>query len=231
MSLAPADVRPFYDASLLGLRLLDARLPEPRRFGPDADARWANFRGHLTAQDRLEILLRDGDAEHPGAFSARQVYGLDAVAEDEPFGGEWRGLDDSAAEQALARAAAGAPPAGVGELLVAVARLWGLEPAAIDLGTLTPTTRLLLAGSGAVLATARTFADRGDLSFGQQVGVVAACPGERHLAALAAATLGSRCPALFATAPGGPPGGPWDRAIVSSDATAEAAAAARARIS
>ncbi len=108
--LAPSDVRPFYDASLLGLRLLDARLPAPRRFGPDADARWANFRGHLTARDRIELLLRDGDAEHAGAFSARQVFEIYAVAEDEPFGGEWSGLDDSAAEQALARAAAGAPP-------------------------------------------------------------------------------------------------------------------------
>ena len=81
-----------------------------------------------------------------------------------------------------------------------------------------------------MIAAARAFTDRADLSFGAQIWVVAARPGERHLAALAAAALGSRGPALFAATPGGPAGGPWDRVVISGDATHDAEAAARARV-
>ena len=228
---APADVRSFYEASLVGLRFLDARLPVPRRFGADADARWANFRGHMTTRDRLDLLLRDGDAEHPGAFSARVAFELDAVAEDDAVGAEWPGLEDGEAE-ALVRAQVGRPaPGDVLATLRAAAAAWGLSPAPADPGHLSPPTRCLLAGSGAILATAAAFVGRSDLAFGEQVAVVASHPGERHLAMLAAATLGSRCPALVREDTAAPVAGiaRWDRAVMSLGAASAAQAAAPSR--
>ena len=45
-------IRAYYSAALAGLRFLEQRQPTGRRFGPDADARWTNFRGDLATADR-----------------------------------------------------------------------------------------------------------------------------------------------------------------------------------
>lgn len=222
---APA-IRAFYAASLIGLRLLDARLPSPRRFGPDADARWNNFAGHLTARDRLDILLRDADAEHPGAFSARLTFDLEAVIEDDPFGPTWPGLDRDTAAALFRTAAAAPPPEDIAAALQDAAAAWGLAPARIDVGPLDDSTHVLLTGAGALLSLALTFAGRTELSFGGQVTLIATHPAERHLAALAAAALASRCPRILSPTAGAPPGARWDRALASPDADP----AARARV-
>ncbi|NVL83835.1 hypothetical protein [Escherichia coli] len=65
------NVDAFYEASLRKLRFVEARSPTKRRSGADADALWKSFKGHLTASDRLDLLLRDADIEHGGAFGAR----------------------------------------------------------------------------------------------------------------------------------------------------------------
>jgi hypothetical protein len=83
----------YYQAALRGLRFVEQRSPTGRRFGADADARWMALRGHLTAADRLDLLLRDADAQWPSAFGARSVFALRAVAEDDPFGAAWEPLD------------------------------------------------------------------------------------------------------------------------------------------
>jgi hypothetical protein len=86
--------RSFYAAALAALRFVEARRPTKRRFGPDADATWAEFRGDLGSSARIDLLLRDADAQWPGSFGARLPYGLGALAADEPFGAAWVPLDD-----------------------------------------------------------------------------------------------------------------------------------------
>ena len=56
----------FYRAALAALRYADHRRPTGRRFGPDADARWAGFRRYLANADRIDLLLRDADRSPPG---------------------------------------------------------------------------------------------------------------------------------------------------------------------
>lgn len=82
MLLESAAVRAYYRGALTGLRHVEARQPTGRRFGAEADARWASFRGDLTTADRIDLLIRDADAQWPGAFGARSVFARRAVAED-----------------------------------------------------------------------------------------------------------------------------------------------------
>src|SRR5688572_4289801 len=96
----------FYEASLRALRYVEARSPSKRRFGADADAMWKSFRGHLSAADRIDILLRDADIEYGGAFGARVAFGLRGVAEDDAFGAEWVSLERADAD-ALFRSVCG----------------------------------------------------------------------------------------------------------------------------
>lgn len=80
------------------LRFVESRRATKRRFGPDADATWTAFRDDFGTSARIDLLLRDADTQWPGAFGARSVYGLAAVAEDEAFGAAWMPLDDVDAE-------------------------------------------------------------------------------------------------------------------------------------
>ena len=48
------EVQRFYLAGLHGLRILDARSGKGRHFGPEADARWSGFAGHLRLGDRID---------------------------------------------------------------------------------------------------------------------------------------------------------------------------------
>ena len=67
--LTPQDRLAFYVAAVIGLRALDARESTPRRFGPDAEARWTQFAGALGVGDRIDILLRDAAGTWGAAFS------------------------------------------------------------------------------------------------------------------------------------------------------------------
>jgi hypothetical protein len=62
----------YYRGVLTALRFLEQRRPTGRRFGPEADLRWSSFRGHLLDIDRVELMVRDADAEWPGALGARR---------------------------------------------------------------------------------------------------------------------------------------------------------------
>ena len=98
---APTERDAFYAASLVGLRALDARERSPRRFGAEADARWAAFRGALGLSDRLDLLQRDAAVTWGEAFSPALAFGLPGLPEDEPFGSDWRGLADDRARRLL----------------------------------------------------------------------------------------------------------------------------------
>jgi hypothetical protein len=58
----------YIEGALRLLQYVETRRPTGRRF--DADARWSSFRGDLETVDRIELMLRDADAEWPGGFSA-----------------------------------------------------------------------------------------------------------------------------------------------------------------
>ncbi len=112
----------------------EQRRPTKRRFDAEADAKWAAFRGGLTRADRTDLLIRDADAEWPGAFGARRVFALGGGSEDEPFGSGWEPLDPSDAEQIWSEVEAERASDDPRELLSRVARAWGAELKAVDLG-------------------------------------------------------------------------------------------------
>ena len=58
---AEDSIEVFYRASLIGLRFLDDQQDRASRFGPDADARWRSFQGHLHVGELAAL------AEHLGA--------------------------------------------------------------------------------------------------------------------------------------------------------------------
>ncbi len=75
-SHSPAERVAYYQAALRCLQFVEKRKPTGRRFGSEADARWASFKGELTTSDRIDLLLRDADTEWLGAIGARTVFGL-----------------------------------------------------------------------------------------------------------------------------------------------------------
>jgi hypothetical protein len=193
----------FYTAAGFGLRFLDCA-GQARRFGPDADAHWRAFAGHLGIRDRLDFLLRDASVTWDAAFSPARVFRLPGLAPDEPFGPDWASLAEDQAQRLWAKLAA-----IDGDLeTVLTAILDALEladaatsaPTADTLADLTPATRLLVCGVGALVATARAFRDREDLSWSDQVLALADTPAERHLAGMLAVLLNARGPTkLLAT--------------------------------
>ncbi len=233
--ISDLEVEAFYRASLLGLAWLDAHESTPRRFGPAADATWRNYAGTpaaLQALDRVELLLRDGASVYPDAFSPRAVFTLDGLTDDEPFGPWSRRPTD----ELLTRAFDTPPvaPTGLRALLTDAARAWGCEPGSCaPITGIGPTTRVALFGVGALVAVTEHFAERRDLSFHEQVIVIADGPAARHLAALASLALreprAPRCivSSLDAEArrAAGVPG--VDRVFVSDDAPDGASVAAR----
>lgn len=185
-----SDIHRFYQAALHGLRLLDGRSGSGRRFGAEADARWAGFAGHLRMSDRLDMLLRDGAVVHGPAFSAAQVFRLPGLAADEPFGADWPGLTEDEAK-ALWREVDRQPDLDPERALQRCAEALGLDPSSQEPSCegLAPATRLLVTGGKAILAAVRAFARDEALSWSEQVAVVAAAPSERQLAGLAAVIL------------------------------------------
>jgi hypothetical protein len=229
---APTDshIDHFYRAAGLGLATLEAREPRPRRFGPDADARWRAFRGELGGEHRLDLLVREAAVAHPAGFAPRAIFALPGLANDEPFGPGWTGAPRALATDILGRVQATAALAPL-PLLTEVARIWELAPRMPENApAVTPTSRLVIAGAGAVLAVARAFVGQPGLDMTDQVTLVADDPGTRQLFGLALAALGSRTPArrtheciLATTAAASRPG----QVMISSDAPDQAATAAR----
>lgn len=78
----PDSTRAYYRAALTGLRFIDSKQGTGRRFGENARALWAEFRGDLTDAHRIDLMLRDADVQWPGAFGA--VQELRAVLSLEP---------------------------------------------------------------------------------------------------------------------------------------------------
>lgn len=195
MKLDPRDTRAFYDAAVLGLRFLDARSGAARRFGPDANARWKLFAGHLLPRDRVDLLLRDAAVRHPLGFAPRAVFNLMGLAADEPFGPDWPGPDPASTHRLLEAGSSNGfdPVASLAE----AANAWRVARTELPQDTFTdlsPGSQVLVSGASAVLATARVFATRGGLDFADQVTLVTTRPAERQLFGLAAALLDTTAP-------------------------------------
>lgn len=173
----------FYAAALVGLRALDTHDGTRRRLGTDADRRWAEFQGALGPEDRIDLLLRDAAVTWGPAFSPAQSFGLFGLAEDEPFGPDWQPLTSHKARSLLTTEE--------GRDLTAAARALGIRDTPVTVPSLAPATRLVVAGGSAILAVALEFARRDDLSWSDQVAVVADRPAHRQLAGLAAVMVGA----------------------------------------
>lgn len=198
--MTPVHLRAYYDAALTGLRYLEHRSPSGRRFGEDADLRWSAYRGHLQDIDRLDLLIRDADAQWPGSMGARRVFARHGVAEDDAFGAGWDPLDPVAGADLWREARATPPAENLGAALTRIAAAWklALDPFAHEPPS--PSARLVLAGPSAIVALAESFEGRDDLDWADQVVVVAARPAARQLAAFCGAALNvtKRAPALLA---------------------------------
>jgi len=219
--IVAAHASAYYRASLHALRFLEQRRPTGRRFGTEADARWAALRGDLATSDRIDVLLRDANAEWPGALGARAVFRLTDVAEDDPFGAQWTPLDPVDGEELWRALAAEPPPATLGAALDAVASAWGAKLAPFALGALVPSERLIVAGPSAIASALAAFVESADLDWYRQVCVVATSPPARQLAALAPAWLNVNQPVtiLAADEPANALGA--RRVLVSDDASAD----------
>ncbi|MFC4313013.1 hypothetical protein ACFPN2_28275 [Steroidobacter flavus] len=212
----------FYRAAVLGLHALDARESTARRFGPDAQTRWTQFAGALGAADRLDILLRDAAGTWGAAFSPAVCFDFFGLAEDEPFGPDWEGIDAVTAKRLLTEKNDAS--------LEQVVSVLGVKPERVAVPPLTPSTKLVIAGGAAIVAVAEAFAADRALSWTDQVLVVAATPAFRQLAGLAAVLLGARARTVLVRPSGSAadlarPAGfaHLDAAVVSADAEAEAA--------
>lgn len=194
----------YYRAAVAALRYLDAREAKPRRFGPDADAR---FNAFVTApQDRLDILIRDADAEYGRAFGPAMVFRRLYVSRDDAFG-PVRDADDptgflpvrgSAAADLLRRHDA-AP--SLRAACVGIAEAWGEAVMNVDVPNPTPNSRHLVCGRSAIVALAEQFDGRSELDWSAQVVVVASEPCERQIAGFVAGALGARRGTTFTSAP------------------------------
>ena len=183
--LTPQDRLAFYVAAVIGLRALDARESTPRRFGPDAEARWTQFAGALGAGDRIDILLRDAAGTWGAAFSPSECFGFFGLADDEPFGPDWVCFGDHSAKRLLAEP--NAPTT-----LEHIAYGLGVKAASVPVPPVTPSTKLVIAGGTAIVSVANVFAGNKGLSWTDQVVVVAHKPARRAGAGLAAVLLGAR---------------------------------------
>jgi hypothetical protein len=225
--LTPQDRAAFYAAAVLGLRALDARETTPRRLGADAETRWTQFAGALGAGDRIDILLRDAAGTWGAAFSPSECFGFFGLADDEPFGPDWGGIDDHAAKRLLAE-----PDAP--STLEHVAYGLGVKEASVPVPAISPSTKLVVAGGTAIVSVAKVFAENKGLSWTDQVVVVANKGAWRQLAGLAAVLLGARGRTALVRPTEGADSAlraagfaHLDAAVVSPDADPEAAELAR----
>lgn len=218
-SVTGSNEKAYYQGALVALRFMEGVKPTGRRFGADADARWSSLKGDLTTSDRIDLLIRDANAQWPEALGARTVFARRGVAEDEPFGVGWEPLDPVDAEE-LWRAQTAAPaPADVTAALTAVARSWQVQLAPVGIGAIGPADKLVVVGPSAIAAVLAACARGRDLDWADQVVVVATPPGHRQLAAVGAALLNSARPTALVSAGDGKPL-PGRRLVASADADA-----------
>jgi len=192
--VTPEAAEGFYRAALIGLCVLERRAETRRRLGSEANARWEGFAGHLLASDRIDILCRDAAVSWGPAFSAAQAFEFFGLAGDEPFGPDWPGVARGVADR-LWDEVEGAGEGELDELISRVCRALGIqanEPPKCP--PLTPATRIVASGPGAIEVLARAFGRDERLSWSDQVLVVASSPAERQLAGLVAVALGARGP-------------------------------------
>ena len=169
----------FYRASLMGLRALDASERNPRRFGSGPHARWQGFGGHLGTAGRIDLLIRDAAVKWGAGFAPATVFGLPGLADDEPFGPDWAALPEHEAK----RMWTDVPPTVD---IAMVANVFDIDEVAMPLPPITASTRLLVAGGPALCAVGAHFLQHPELSWSDQVLVVAEQPRIRHLAGLMA---------------------------------------------
>jgi hypothetical protein len=217
--ISPSDAAPYYRAALRALRFLEQRRPTGRRFGSEADARWTALRGDLAIADRIDLLIRDANAEWPGALGARAVFHVNDVAEDDPFGAQWTPLDPVDGEEIWRAVLAEPPPGTLGAALDAVALAWSMTLTPFSVGAIQPSDRLVVAGPSAIASTLAAFAESTDLVWHRQVVVVATAPGPRQLAALAPAWLNVNEAVHVLIADEAPPKLDVRRAVVSDEAS------------
>lgn len=220
-----SDALAYYEAALWGLRFIKSKKATGRRFGKEADAIWKSFRGDLTTSDRIDLLIRDADAQWPAAFGARAVFDQDGVAEDDPFGSTWAPLEPRDAEKVWRSLLKKDPPKSLRATLEAAAAAWDLKLSRVSIGEIEAQDRLLVAGPSAIARVITAFADRTDLDFCDQVMVVATPAAHRQLAAIGSALLGATKP-LSVLKPGELKIRKPRKAIVSKDAEREDALAA-----
>lgn len=239
-SSAPADVVAYYRATMLGLRLLEGREGRGQRFGDAAHARWRSFAGSLGERDRLELLLRAASVTAPLAFAPRSVFALEGLTDDEPFGPRWPGPPRGLAAELLQAASRPLDTSAPRESLDQVLSLWGhpcfaVSPAlTTQLERLSPATKVVVAGAQAIVTLALAAQGRTDLDLATQAILVSERPSERQLWGIALVVLQSRsrgrtlAPAEASSTRVRAAGfARLDLALVSEDATAPAAAAAR----
>lgn len=184
-----AEIRAYYRSALALLKHVEARQPTNRRFGAEADALWSQFKGELTTADRLDTLLRDADAQWPGAFGGRTVFDLNGVSEDEPFGAKWEGLDGVLAQQ-LWLSSVDSAVSTARAALVEVSESWDLTLHEVHVGTIGAADRIIVVGPSAIVALILAFVGAEELDWSQQVVVVATPPAHRQLGAAAGGILG-----------------------------------------
>jgi hypothetical protein len=212
----------YYAGALLLLSFLESRRSTGRRFGPEADARWSGFAGHLGACDRLDLLVRDADLEWPGAIGARRVFGLAGVADDDAFGPTWEGIAHPLALE-LFRTHGGLELASLEAWLDRAFTVARRPRAAIDVPAIAPNDRFVVTGANAVASLLAVFEARRELDFGAQVLVASEDPFARQLAAAAPLVLATGSPAHLTGTEGDPSEAlsAWRSAslLVSSDAS------------
>lgn len=179
----------YVEGALRLLQFVEGRRATGRRFGADADARWNSFRGDLVTTDRIELMIRDADAEWRGGFGARTIYHLQGVPEDEPFGSQWESLDPVVAEEVWRHVKTLPVPSSASDVLHAIATAWGMTLSSHEVGEVSSTDHLVVVGASAIAATIEAFAAGAALDWSEQVVVVATAPGVRQLAAAGAAIL------------------------------------------
>ena len=151
------------------------------------------------------------------------------MADDDAFGPAWASLDPVEGEEVWRTGLSAKEPRDLDALVAALASAWGLKLAPFDVGTFATVDRVVLAGPSAILAAIRGFVGRSDLDWAEQVTVVATPAGHRQLALLSTAILNGTKPARIVTH--GQASALVGRVVVSPDAAAEDAAAARASTS
>lgn len=203
MSPELADRERYYRGALRALRFVEARRPSGRRFGAEAEARWSRFKGGLQQIDRMELLLRDADAEWPSAFGAHGVFALGFSANEEPFGPEWPSLLPQRAAKLWTQETGSEvehAEAKTSHALARIAEAWDLTVAKVSVPEVGPNDRLLVVGPGALAAVGSAFEKGSSLALAEQVTVVATPPAHRQLALFLTAALEQRAPLAVLTA-------------------------------